>query len=160
MDAFVTATGFDEDNLLLALLAKKRGIEDVIAKVSRDIYTEMVAEMGVDMALNPLDITASNILRIMQGSKRILSSQMIQGQAEVTEIYAEAHMKLVGKPIRSIHLPDGVLIAAIHRGRDVIIPNGNTEIRVGDRVTIMCLLSEIADLEHLITTKGRNDFLR
>ena len=35
MDAFVTATGFDEENLLLALMAKQRGIEDVISKVSR-----------------------------------------------------------------------------------------------------------------------------
>ena len=38
MDAVVTATGFDEDNLLLALTAKNRGVEDVIAKISRGIY--------------------------------------------------------------------------------------------------------------------------
>ncbi|MGN0714667.1 MAG: Trk system potassium transporter TrkA, partial [Anaerovoracaceae bacterium] len=36
MDAFVTATGFDEENLLLALNAKQRGIEDVISKISRE----------------------------------------------------------------------------------------------------------------------------
>ena len=54
MDAVVTATGFDEDNLLLALTAKNRGVEDVIAKISREIYTDMVAQLGVDMALNPL----------------------------------------------------------------------------------------------------------
>ena len=35
MDAVVTATGFDEDNLLLALTAKQHGVDDVIAKVSR-----------------------------------------------------------------------------------------------------------------------------
>ncbi|MDD4122523.1 MAG: Trk system potassium transporter TrkA, partial [Eubacteriales bacterium] len=38
MDAVVTATGFDEENLLLALMAKKSGVEDVIAKVSRESY--------------------------------------------------------------------------------------------------------------------------
>ena len=37
MDAFVTATGYDEDNLILALMAKSHGVEDVIAKVSRKI---------------------------------------------------------------------------------------------------------------------------
>ena len=76
MDALVTATGFDEDNLLLALMAKERGIEDVIAKVSRGIYTELISNLGVDMALNPLDITVSNILRIIQGSKRVISSEL------------------------------------------------------------------------------------
>lgn len=38
MDAVVTATGFDEENLLLALTAKRHGIEDVIAKVSRQLW--------------------------------------------------------------------------------------------------------------------------
>ncbi|MEA4923367.1 MAG: Trk system potassium transporter TrkA [Eubacteriaceae bacterium] len=159
MDAVVTSTGYDEDNLLLALMAKNHGVEDVIAKVSRGIYTEMVSAMGVDMALNPLDITASNILRIIQGSKRIITSQLIQGQAEVMEIYAEAHMKLVGKPLKNLKLPDGVLIAAIHRDQRLIIPEGDTAIDVGDRVIIVNLLSEITTLEKFITPKGRPHFM-
>lgn len=88
MDAVVTVTGFDEDNLLLALTAKQRGIEDVIAKISRESYAEIISAMGVDMALNPLDITTTNIMRFVQGSKKVLSSQLIQGQAEIMEIIA------------------------------------------------------------------------
>ena len=73
MDAFVTATGLDEENLLLALMAKQRGIEDVISKVSRQSYKDLIEKLGIDMALNPLDIVASIILRYIQGSKRIVS---------------------------------------------------------------------------------------
>ena len=51
MDAFVTATGYDEENLLLALMAKRHKIEDVIAKVSRESYSELIESMGIDMAL-------------------------------------------------------------------------------------------------------------
>ena len=40
MDAFVTATGYDEENLLLALTAKQHGIADVISKVSHESYTD------------------------------------------------------------------------------------------------------------------------
>ncbi|MEG0391651.1 MAG: TrkA C-terminal domain-containing protein, partial [Anaerovoracaceae bacterium] len=160
MDAFVTATGYDEDNLLLALMAKNRGVEDVIAKVSRGIYTEMVSNMGVDMALNPLDITSSNILRLIQGSKRVISSQLIQGQAEIMEISIADHMRLIDKPIRDLHLPDGVLIGAIHRGSSVIIPTGDTYIEEGDRVIVICLLSEVKDLEKILSTGNRTDFLK
>lgn len=159
MDAFVTATGFDEENLLLALMAKQHGIEDVIAKVSRESYADLIEKMGIDMALNPLDMTASHILRFMQGSKRIVSSQMIQGQAEVIEIIAESHMKLIGKPIRNLHLPDGVIIAAVHRGNEVIIANGNTEIREDDRVVILSLLSAVPDLEKLLRS-GKTSFFK
>ena len=150
MDAVVTATGFDEENLLLALMAKKHGIEDVIAKISRESYAGLIESMGIDMALNPLDITASHILRFMQGSKRIISSQLIQGQAEVIEIIADVHMKLINKPMHHLDLPNGVIIAAIHRGTDVIIPNDDTEIDKDDRVIILCLLSAIPDLEKLL----------
>lgn len=156
MDAFVTATGFDEENLLLALMAKQRGIEDVISKVSRQSYKNLIEKMGIDMALNPLDIITSTILRYVQGSKRIISSLLIQGQAEIMEIIASEEMKLTNVTLSELDLPDGVLIAAIHRGNRVIIPDGNTVILPDDKVTIFCLLSDIAEVESLF--KPRRSF--
>ncbi len=153
MDAFVTATGFDEENLLLALMAKQRGIEDVISKVSRPSYKDLIEKMGIDMALNPLDIVASTILRYIQGSKKIISSLLIQGQAEIMEIVASNNMQLTNVPLHQLDLPDGVLIAAIHRGQNIIIPDGNTIILEDDRVTIFCLLKDIAELEGLFKNK-------
>lgn len=153
MDAFVTATGFDEENLLLALMAKKRGIEDVISKVSRQSYKTLIEQMGIDMALNPLDIVTSTILRYVQGSKKIISSLLIQGQAEIMEIIASNNMQFANKPLCELDLPDGVLIAAIHRGNQVIIPDGNTSILENDKVTIFCLLSDITEIEALFKPK-------
>lgn len=150
MDAVVTATGFDEDNLILALMAKHRGIEDVIAKISRTSYSDIISSMGIDMALNPLDITTSTIVRLVQGNKKILSSQLIQGQAELVEIIAGSHMSFVGVPLKDLDLPKSILIAAIHRGRDVIIPAGETVIEENDRVIILSLLSDISSLEKLL----------
>ena len=150
MDAFVSCTGFDEENLLLALTAKQHNIEDVISKVSHESYKELIERMGVDMVMNPLDITASNILRFIQGTKKIISSTLIQGQAEIMEIVAHSHMKLLGKSLAELQLPQGMLIAAIHRGQQVIIPKGDTRIEWNDRVILVSLLSEMADLEKLI----------
>jgi trk system potassium uptake protein len=160
MDAFVTATGYDEDNLILALMAKSHGVEDVIAKVSRKIYSDMISSLGVDMVLNPLDIAVSHILRIIQGSKRVLSSELIQGQAEIMEIVAADHMKLTERPLKEIKFPGGVIVAAIHRGTEIIIPNGDTIIEKNDRVTILCLLSELTELERLLRITGRGDFIQ
>lgn len=159
MDAVVTATGFDEENLLLALMAKKHGIADVIAKVSRESYATLIESMGIDMALNPLDMTASNILRFIQGSKRVISSQLIQGQAEMIEIIADDHMKITNKPIEHIGLPDGIIVAAIHRGADVIIPSEDTEIQKDDKVIIICLLSEVPELEKFLRP-GKTGFFK
>ena len=153
MDAFVSATGFDEENLLLALMAKQKGVEDVISKVSHSNYKDLIEKMGIDMALNPQDIVTSNILRYIQGSKKIISSLLVQGQAEIMEIIATEDMTFSNISLKDLSLPDGVLIAAIHRGQQVIIPNGNTRILKDDKVTILCLLDELSELEKLITNK-------
>ncbi|HKM28164.1 MAG TPA: Trk system potassium transporter TrkA [Anaerovoracaceae bacterium] len=150
MDAFVTATGYDEENLLLALTAKQHGIDDVISKVSHESYKDLIEKMGIDMVLNPLDITTSSILRSIQGSKRIISSVLLQGQAEIMEIIADSSMKLYNVPLADLDLPEGVLVAAIHRGTQVIIPNGETRIQENDKVILLSLLTELDDLEKLL----------
>lgn len=152
MDAVVTATGYDEDNLLLALIATQHEVEDVIAKISKDSYADLISKIGIDMVLNPNDISANTIVRFIQGSKRIVSSVMIQGQAELLEIIVTNRMEeLVDTPISKMNLPEGMLIAGIHRGDDVIIPNGETIIEENDRVIIFSLLSELPEVEALLS---------
>ena len=153
MDAFVTATGYDEENLLLSLSAKQHGIDDVIAKVSHENYMGLVEKMGVDMVLNPLDISASNILRYIQGSKKILASFLIQGQAQIMEVVANSKMNLIGVPLKDLELPKEILFAAIRRGDKVIIPNGDTTIELNDKLTIFTLLSGLGKVEKLMKTK-------
>ena len=152
MDAFVSATGFDEENLLLALMAKQAGIEDVIAKISRESFEPIITSMGVDMVLNPIDISASHIVRCIR-DETILSSRIIQGQAEFVHIAVERGMSAQGKEIKSLKLPAGIAIVALQRGRKVILPDGNTRIMEGDRVVILSLLSESFDLEKLLKVK-------
>ena len=155
MDAFVTCTGYDEENLLLALIAKNHGVEDVISKVSHESYKSLIPKLGIDMVLNPLDITASSILRTVRGSKRVLSSVLLQGQAELLEVYASDRMSMLNIPLKDLDLPDYVIIAAIRRGGDIIIPDGDTVIRDGDRVIIVCLVSEIGYVEKLTKPTAR-----
>ncbi len=156
MDAFVTVTGFDEENLLLALIANQKNIEDVVAKVSRKSYADLIEKMGISMAINPLDMTATEILRFIQGSKRILFSKMIQGQAEFIEILAIKNMRLTGTPLSELKLPEGIIIAAVHRGDQAIIPNGDTIIEEGDKVIIFFLLSNLQKLEKFFQAKKWN----
>ncbi|MDR1272492.1 MAG: Trk system potassium transporter TrkA [Clostridiales Family XIII bacterium] len=152
MDAFVSTTGFDEENLLLALRAKREGVEDVIAKISRENFGDLVKEMGVDMVLNPVDISASYILRRIKES-RVISSQMIKGQGELVYIAVGHDMKLQGETLRSLSLPDGVSIVAVQRGRDVFFPEGSTRIEAGDRIAVLGLLSESYDIEKLLKVR-------
>lgn len=157
MDAFVSVTGYDEENLLLALLANQKNIEDVVAKISRDSYVDLVESMGVSMVMNPLEMAATEILRFIQGSKRILFSKMIQGQAEFVEIVASKTMKVVGKPLAELNLPEGIIVAALHRDKESIIPDGNTVIAETDKVLFFSLISQRHLLEDFIKVKEGSD---
>ncbi len=149
MDAFVTCTEYDEENLLLALTAKSYGVEDVISKVSHESYKGLIPKLGIDMVLNPLDISVSAILKAVRGSKLVLSSVLLQGQAELMEIYASERMNMLDIPLKDLNLPDYIIIAAVLRGAETIIPDGNTTIKSGDRVILVCLVSDIGYVEKL-----------
>ncbi len=49
-DTFIGATGFDEQNLLMALVAKQLGVGKTIAKISRPNYAHIVDKLDVDIA--------------------------------------------------------------------------------------------------------------
>ncbi|NMB96843.1 MAG: Trk system potassium transporter TrkA [Clostridiaceae bacterium] len=147
MDAFIGVTGFDEENLLMALFAKQAGVKKVIAKVSKPSYAQLVERLGVDAALSPIDITAGEILKFIRGGKVMSVSLLLGGQAEVVEILADDQMPVAGKKIAELGLPKGIIIGAVSHEGKVLIPKGNTIIYPGDRFVVFCLSSHIHVLE-------------
>lgn len=150
MDAFVGSTGFDEQNLLMALVAKQLGVNKTIAKISRPNYIGIIDKLDIDVALNPVDITASDILKIVRGGKVVSVSLLLGGEGEVTEVIATEGSPIVGKPLSELDLPKGVIIGAVlHKGH-VIIPDGSTVIHKNDRMVIFTLSSDIAMLKKML----------
>ncbi|RLB41636.1 MAG: amino acid permease, partial [Deltaproteobacteria bacterium] len=43
----------------------------------------------------------------------------------------------IGKSLSQLQIPEGALVALIRRGEDMMVPRGNTELRQGDRLTII-----------------------
>ncbi len=137
MDAFVGVTGIDEENLLMTLMAKHVGVKKVIAKVSKSSYIQVIEKLGVDIAVSPIDITASDILKYIRGGRAASVSLLLGGKAEVTEVIADKDMWFVEKPISELGLPKEIIIGAVdHKGK-VIIPTGSTIIQPGDRFVIL-----------------------
>ena len=135
---------------------EKLYLEDVIAKISRESYADLIGKLGIDMALNPLNIMAAHILRLIQGSTRILSAEIIQGQAELIEVLVTKNMKITNTPIATLQLPPGMLIAAVDRDKKVIIPDDNFVLKPGDRLLMFCLLSDLAHVEKFMQTGGKS----
>lgn len=143
MDAFIGATNVDEQNILMTLMAKQNGVKKGIAKVSRPNYGQIIDRLDIDVALNPIYISASDILKFIRGGRVVSVFLLLGGQAEVTEVIIEEELKIVGKKIKELHLEKGIIIGAIVRKEEVIIPNGDTVICANDRLIIFCLTSNV-----------------
>jgi len=153
MDAFIGVTGLDEINLFMSLRAKQLDIGKIIAKISRQSYVHIVEKLGINMAINSVNITASDILKYIRGGKVVSVSLLLDGQAEVTEIIASKKLSILDKPIKELNLPKGIIIGSIvHKGK-VIIPNGDSRIQAGDRIVVFSLLSEVPALETFFKLK-------
>lgn len=153
MDAFIGVTGYDEENLFMSLRAKQLNIDKVVAKISRQSYIHIIEKLGIDMAINPVNITASDILKYIRGGRVVSVSLLLDGQAEVTEIIASKNLQVLDKPIKNLNLPKGIIIGAIVHNGKVIIPNGNSKVQAGDRIVVFSLLSEVPALETFFRLK-------
>ncbi|SHE44086.1 trk system potassium uptake protein TrkA [Tissierella praeacuta DSM 18095] len=147
MDAFVGVTGYDEENLLMALMAKQSGVPKTISKISRQNYTKIIDRLGIDAALNPIYITASNILKYIRGGKIVSVSLLIGGDGEVTEIIIGKDLPIVGKTLEELKLPKGIIIGAIVHNGKVVIPNGKSVIHANDRIVVFCLREDLPTLK-------------
>ena len=147
MDAFIGATGYDEQNILMCLMAKQAHVNKVIAKISRPSYSHVIDKLGIDLALNPVNITVSDIVKFIRGGKVVSVSLLLGEEAEVTEVIVGENLPVVGKRISELGLPKGIIIGSVvHKGK-VIIPNGDTIINARDRLIIFCLTENIPSIE-------------
>ena len=65
------------------------------------------------------------------------------------EVVASPRAKIVGKPLRKVKKPDGIIIGAVAQGEEIVIPNGDTVIQADDRVIVFALSSLVAQAEQL-----------
>ncbi len=152
-DTVVAVTDDDETNILGSLLAKRYGVERTIALANKTTYSSLVTTLGIDVLVNPRAITVSTILQhIRRGRIRAVHS-LRDGFGEIIEAEALETSPLVGSQIREGKLPSGVIIGAIVRDGEVIIPRGDTDVRARDRVILLATAGSVKKVEKLFAVR-------
>lgn len=156
MDAFVSLTGMDEENILLAYSASTKNIQKVIAKVNRDEFSLVAEKMGLDTILTPRKIIADIFVGYARALKNSLGSKietlykLMGGAAEALEFEASNDPRYVRIPLKALQLKSNTLVAGIIRGRKTIIPMGDDFILPGDKVVILTAGKQMNDLSDIV----------
>ena len=152
-DFLVAITGDEESNILISLLAKEMGARQAITRVSKLSYLPLMSAIGIQSVVSPRLAAVRAILHYIRPGK-ILSVAPLKGEhAEAIEAEALETSDIVNKPLHKVKIPKGVIIGAIFRKDEIIIPRGDTVIRPGDRLIIFALLQVLPKLEKLLTVK-------
>ena len=152
-ETIISVTDDDETNILSSLLAKRFGVERAVTLVNKNSYAPLITTLGIDVVVSPREITASTILQhVRRGRIRSVHS-LRDGFAEIIEAEALATSPLVGKKIQEAKLPKGILVGAIVRGDEVIIPRPSTAIQENDIVIMMVAAESVRKVEKMFAVR-------
>ncbi len=138
-DAFCALTNDDEVNIMSALLAKRLGVRQVIALISKPAYVDLMQGGDIDIAVSPQQATTSSLLSHVRRADVTKVHSLRRGAAEAMEAVAhgdEKSSRVVGRRINEIDLPTGTTIGAVVRGNNVMIGDDDVEIESGDHVIL------------------------
>jgi trk system potassium uptake protein TrkA len=152
-DVVAAVTGDDEDNLVTSLLAKQEfGVPRVVARVNNPKNEWMFNQMwGVDVAVStPHLITALVEEAVSVGSfVRLLSFE--GGKAKLAEVTLAAGSPAADKEIAELGLPRDSTVVAVLRNDRVVVPRGDTLIRVGDEVLVLVTVDSEEEVRQILT---------
>jgi trk system potassium uptake protein TrkA len=142
-DLLIAVTRSDELNLLCCLIAKKAGGCHTIARVSSPVYSKEIGfikdELGLSLIINPQRASAREMARILKFPSALKIDSFAKSRVDLISYLIEEKSPLCNTTLKDLRTKLGceVLIPIVERGDDVIIPDGNFELKAKDEISIL-----------------------
>lgn len=135
-DVVVAATGDDEDNLVVSLLAKQEyAVPRVLARVNHPTNEWLFDESwGVDLAVSPPHLLTALVEEEVTAGDVVRLFSIERGAAELLEVRLDARSAAVGSRIEDLDLPGDVALVAILRDGSVVACRPTTPLAEGDEI--------------------------
>ena len=136
VEVLVAATGDDEDNLVISLLAKQEfGVPRVLARINHPQNEWMFDESwGVDIAVSPPHVFTALVEEAVTAGDLVPLLKLEHGQVELLEVRLDHRSEAVGRRVEELTLPaDGRLVAVLRDGH-VLPVRRTTPLMEGDEV--------------------------
>lgn len=151
-DALITTTEKDTVNLLVALYAGEYDLKHIVSVAHDPKDKELFQKIGVSTVENPENLIAQNLYDSIK-RPAVIDFMKLGGEAEIFEIIVDEESSVPNKTLKEAAddgiIPEDIIIVAISRGEDIMIPKGNTELKSGDLVTLMSLKEVDNDITNI-----------
>lgn len=148
-DLIIAVTDSDELNLLCCTVAKRVGNCAAIARVRNPDYSEEISylreKLGLALIINPDLSAALEAACVLYLPTALEVHPFAHGQAEMIQFKLQEDTILTGQDIASLGrsgLSKNILICAVERENEVIIPSGDFQFQTGDLVSFISSQSD------------------
>ena len=140
----------NNDHEILPVLNKA----DLPSSEPEKIKEQIEDVLGIDRIIDPRMTTVSKILKHVHRGSFISVYTIGNGDAEIIHAKATKSSQLLNKSLKEADLPDGIKIGIIVRDQEVIIPDKNTIIEIGDNVIFITMTKDVTKSEELFKVRG------
>ena len=152
-EVVVAATGDDEDNLVVSLLAKQEfAVPRVIARINHPKNEWLFNEnWGVDLSVSTPHLITAMVEEAVTVGRLVRLLRFEGGQASLVEVTLADDAPVIERSIAEIDVPRGATIVTIVRGEHVVMPRGDTIFEAGDEVMAMVTREAEDEVRRILT---------
>lgn len=159
-DLLIAVTEIDEVNMIACMTAKAYGVRTCVARIRNPEYATggprafSLTALGIDLVIDPERLAALEIMRLLETPSATEVELFAEGQVVMAGYMVEPEAPIVGRSLAEIRLAD-LLIAALIRDDEVIIPQGADRPEAGDQMIVIGCTGKFAPLRKLLGTVER-----
>jgi trk system potassium uptake protein TrkA len=150
-DVVIAVTGDDEDNLVICQMAKKRfNVPRTIARINNPKNEELFRRLGIDTTISSTNVILNLIEQMIPERHFVHLMTLRHGDLAIVEGIIPPDSPVNGLTLADIPFPTGVVIAAVMRGAELILPTGGTILQEGDEVVAVTKREQESALRDLL----------
>lgn len=148
-DLFIAATESQTSNILTAQLAKALGAKKTIAVTQNDRFLILGPNLDIDSFVSANSAVAAAVLATVRKAHIRTIYDFYEDDVEIVELKIDPRSVIAGYCLRQFKFPDDILVAFIMKNEEIIVPNGETVLSVGDTIGLVARKESIAILESI-----------
>lgn len=159
-DAVISLTGIDEENILIALIAQRYGIDKIISKVNRTNLLKLTGILDIDATFTTKSAASNYINRLIRsrddarGVSTLNNLYRLEGEeVEVLEFEVSENSRIFNHRLKDLYIKPDTLVAIIEHSEyngAIEVATGDSFIDMGDRVLIITKSKNITQIDDIL----------
>ncbi len=157
-DIVLAVTNNDETNMLAAYFAKVQGAKRTIVRVRQGDFLAYHRyfyrnALGIDSILVPNELCAQEIIELVRARQAVAVENFAEGRVQMRQVQVTDKSAWANQKLSRIKMPPQTLVTAIIRAREILIPDGNSQILPEDELLVVGKTNQMDQLDKYATRR-------